>query len=173
MSVAIQDKSKSVADVMSANVRAYVAIQSAYEQCAAEIRAAIDEMLEIMKSPEATADEQERAVLTVVEALFPSLAVDFLGMCEEARQSEQAVAYRDAMRAEEESFAKNVQRVMAERSMTQDELARLAGVGQSAISNMLSRNSRPQQRTVIKIAGALGVEPSTLWPGIGDDNELD
>jgi lambda repressor-like predicted transcriptional regulator len=172
MSTIIQDKSKSAADLMTANVRAYVAIQSAYEQCSPEIREAIDEMLAIMKSPDASPDEKERAVFTIVEALFPNLAVDFLATCEAIHHSPPAVAVRDAMRAEEESFAKNVQEIMKQRDLTQDALARLAGVGQSAISNMLNRHSRPQKRTVVKIAGALGVEPSRLWPGI-ENGELD
>lgn len=172
MSTVIQDRAKTAADLMMANVRAYAAIKSAYDQCTPEIRRAVDEMFEIMNAIEATADEQNRAVLTIVEALFPSLAVDFLNAWEEVRHSASAISIRDAMRAEEESFAHNVQGIMNERGMTQDELARLAGVGQSAISNMLNRKSRPQKRTVIRIAGALGVEPSKLWPGI-ENGELD
>jgi len=48
--------------------------------------------------------------------------------------------------------------------MTQSELGDRIGVGQSAISMMLSRNCRPQKGTVKKIADALEVQPSDLWP---------
>ncbi len=49
--------------------------------------------------------------------------------------------------------------------MSQVELAAAIGVGQPAISMMLSRNCRPQRRTVECIARALEVTPNDLWPG--------
>ena len=45
----------------------------------------------------------------------------------------------------------------------QIDLANASGVGQPAISMMLSRNCRPQKRTVIRIAAALGISPGELW----------
>jgi len=49
--------------------------------------------------------------------------------------------------------------------MTQEALAAKLGVGQPAISNMLNRQCRPQRRTVLRLAQALGISPEELWPG--------
>jgi len=54
---------------------------------------------------------------------------------------------------------------MARRGMTQEALAAKLGVGQPAISNMLNRQCRPQRRTVLRLAQALGISPEELWPG--------
>jgi len=43
-------------------------------------------------------------------------------------------------------------------------LAEKIGVGQPAISMMLQRQCRPQKRTVMRIAEALGVSAEELWP---------
>jgi transcriptional regulator with XRE-family HTH domain len=48
--------------------------------------------------------------------------------------------------------------------MTQAQLADKLGLGQPAISMMLQRNCRPQKRTVVRLADALGVAPEELWP---------
>ena len=53
---------------------------------------------------------------------------------------------------------------MKQRSITQEQLAEAIGVGQPAVSMLLSRTCRPRKRTVERIAVALGVEPSELWP---------
>ena len=172
MSTTVDDKVKSAADLMTLNVRAFIEIKSAYEQCSPEIQAAVDDMIAIVQSENATADEKNGALLTIVEALFPRLAADYLESCEQAERSPQAVEQRAALRAEQEYFSQNIRRIMRERNLTQEALAQLAGVGQSAISNLLNRNLRPQRRTVIRIAGALGVEPRSLWPGI-ENVELD
>ena len=48
--------------------------------------------------------------------------------------------------------------------MTQAQLAGVVGIGQPAISMMLKRQCRPQQRTVQRLAEALGVAAEKLWP---------
>ena len=37
---------------------------------------------------------------------------------------------------------------------------------QSAISKMLSRNARPHRKTILKLAQALNVQPTDLWPNM-------
>lgn len=69
------------------------------------------------------------------------------------------------MEQEESVFAERLSRLMAEKQMTQAELARRIGVGQSAVSMLLSRKCRPQPRTLGKLAEALGVTVSEIWPG--------
>jgi transcriptional regulator with XRE-family HTH domain len=53
---------------------------------------------------------------------------------------------------------------MKKHGMTQAELAEKTDVNQPAIANMLSRECRPQRRTIAKLAAAFGVEPEELWP---------
>ena len=68
------------------------------------------------------------------------------------------------MDRQEEHFADRVLALMRERDMTQAQLANACEIGQPAVSNLLSRRSRPQRRTVEKIARALGVATSEIWP---------
>ncbi len=53
---------------------------------------------------------------------------------------------------------------MNEKNITQEELAERIGCTQSAISKMLSRNARPHRKTIFKLAQALGIAPTDLWP---------
>ncbi|MGA7500029.1 MAG: helix-turn-helix domain-containing protein, partial [Isosphaeraceae bacterium] len=77
------------------------------------------------------------------------------------------------MDLEEETFANSLVGHMKAKGISQVELAAAIGVGQPAISMMLSRDCRPQRRTVEKLARALGVPPNDLWPGFGSpDNAL-
>lgn len=69
------------------------------------------------------------------------------------------------MEQAEAAFAATLTRLMAERQLTQAQLAERVGVGQSAISMLLKRRCRPQRRTLGKLAEALGVSVEELWPG--------
>jgi DNA-binding XRE family transcriptional regulator len=72
---------------------------------------------------------------------------------------------RSRMEQAEEAFAGTLARLMAERQLTQAQLAERIGVGQSAISMLLKRRCRPQRRTLGRLAEALGVPVDELWPG--------
>jgi DNA-binding XRE family transcriptional regulator len=122
-------------------------------------------MLAVIRDPSSDEDERNMAVTTILEAVFPSFAADVLRADEEERASPEALAVEAALNREEESFATNLKRVMQEQGVTQEELARAAGISQPAISQMLNRQSRPQMRTVRKLAEALQVAPDVLWPG--------
>jgi transcriptional regulator with XRE-family HTH domain len=71
----------------------------------------------------------------------------------------------EEMDREEETFAARLRARMDERGFTQESLALKLGIGQPAISNMLNRQCRPQRRTVLRLAEALGVPAAELWPG--------
>ncbi len=107
---------------------------------------------------------------TLADALFPNLYKGKLGMdlaeSEEdaTRETPELQEVVDEMDREEATFAKRLKETMSKRDLTQQKLAELVGVGQPAISNMLNRECRPQQRTVEKIAEALGVPVAELWP---------
>jgi transcriptional regulator with XRE-family HTH domain len=65
----------------------------------------------------------------------------------------------------EAAFAATLARLMADRQLTQVQLAERISVGQSAISMLLKRRCRPQRRTLGKLAEALGAPVEELWPG--------
>jgi DNA-binding Xre family transcriptional regulator len=107
------------------------------------------------------AEEEVLAVLS--KAGGPSAGVRPLSQDE--RLSAEQRELRRRMDGEEVEFVERLSRLMAERKVTQAELARRIGVGQSAVSMLLSRKCRPQPRTLGKIAEALGVGVEDLWPG--------
>ncbi len=127
-----------------------------------EIRDGVASMASIVVDPDASEDEIEAAVNTMKEGLFPSASID-LEAPAELEDGELAVSER--MDSEEGEFAAALRRYMEKKSLTQEELADAIGVGQPAISMMLSRSCRPQRRTVEKLARALEIAPSDLWSG--------
>jgi lambda repressor-like predicted transcriptional regulator len=167
--MAIAERTNPAAELLTQNVRIFLEVRSAYDECDPEIKAVIDEMVEICSSQSATEEEKQRAVATIVEGLFPSLAVDFLNSCEAVRKSAGAKASSEKMAEEENVFAERVQARMDELKINQEELARRIGVGQSAISNMLNRECRPQKRTIRKISQALDISPDQIWPGFDQE----
>jgi predicted XRE-type DNA-binding protein len=148
------------------NVRIYLQIRSAYDQCDDDIKEVIDEMVGIASSESATDDERESATVTIVEALFPDLAVDILESCERVRKSPNNKLRSLEMAEEERVFAERVQSRMEQLQMTQEKLAEAIGISQPAVSNLLNRQCRPQRRTVLRIANAMEIDPEELWPGI-------
>ena len=146
------------------NVQAYVEVQNAYLECSAEIREVVDDMVAIFRDQETDNGERSRALATIVEALFPSLAADLLVLEKSRRQSPAGEAVEKEMDRQEAAFAERLQVLMKAKGLTQSQLAQLTGVGQPAISNMLNRCARPQERTIAKYAKSLGVSTSELWP---------
>ncbi len=142
----------------------------AFVECSDTVQGVICEMFEIINDPETDDDDKKMASRTLVEALFPksfngSLGADLVELENEHRTNgEGGSKIISEMDAEEQTFASKVTTLMEQRGMTQTQLAEAIGVGQSAISMMLSRQARPQRRTVTKIAEALGVEVEELWP---------
>lgn len=138
----------------------------AYLACSDELQAQAKEMIAIYTGSD---DEQEREVAlhTLWEILFPErddcgVALEHLDECDPAGQADLHRIRRE-LDAEEELFAAKLEARMRDAGLTQADLAKRAGVGQPAISMMLKRKCRPQRRTVVKLAEALGVSPADLW----------
>jgi lambda repressor-like predicted transcriptional regulator len=150
--------------------RMFAQVFQAYVECTEEIQRLVRDMVEIVNDPSATEDEKHMACSTIAEALFPSRHGGQLGVdLEEAERldAEHSREVKDvhaSMDRQEEHFADRVLSLMRERDMTQAQLANACEIGQPAVSNLLSRRSRPQRRTVEKIAKALGVPSSEIWP---------
>jgi plasmid maintenance system antidote protein VapI len=142
----------------------------AYLECSDHVRAGIREMLDILNDPETDEDDRDMTLFTLADALFPNPHNGKLGM--DLEESERlGASYSEEMRhvvaemdKDEATFAQRLEMVMAEKGVTQTTLAENLGIGQSAISNMLHRQCRPQRRTVIRLAEALDVCPEDLWP---------
>jgi lambda repressor-like predicted transcriptional regulator len=156
----------SATSLLVENVRIYLQVKSAFDQCDEEIQSVVTDMIDIVRDEEATADERQRAMYTIIEALFPSLAFDFLSNCDKVRFSKEAKEQWEEMAEQEASFSERLASLMKKKDITQEQLGKLIGVGQSAIANLLNRNCRPQRKTVARIAEAMGVPPQELWPNI-------
>lgn len=147
----------------------FAQVFQAYLECSNEVQAAITEMAGIVNDPRATREEVESAVSTMAEALFPSchngkLGVD-LEYCDEASNALGTEA--DILRSldeQETAFGDRVNALLNAKRMTQGDLAAALGIGQPAVSMMLSRGCRPQRRTVERIAAALDVRAEEIWP---------
>lgn len=143
----------------------------AYLECSNEIQDGIREMIAVMMDPSADRDDVAMAIHTLADALCPHLHEGRLGVDLEQSETmgaQQSEAMRQALEeldTEEAVFADRLSAIMAERGINQTKLAEMTGVGQPAISNMLVRHCRPQRRTVLRFANALGISPSELWPG--------
>jgi lambda repressor-like predicted transcriptional regulator len=148
----------------------FAQVFQAYMECTDEIQEVIRDMAVIVNDPEATENERSMACSTIAEALYPSRYQGRLGVdLEEAElldagDSKEFKEICDSMDEQESCFADRVQAILEIRGMSQAALAEACQIGQSAISNLLSRRSRPQRRTVEKIAKALDVCPDEIWP---------
>jgi len=151
-------------DVLALDVTRFAMLFHAFNACSPEVQTIIKEMGEIIVDESVPVDEKVHAVDVVVEALFPALTAEIREGDNGFMNSPQAEEARADLDKEEETFANRLRDLMDSKGMTQDALAKATGVGQSAISNMLKRCCRPQQRTIARLAAALGAEPSDLWP---------
>lgn len=144
----------------------------AYVECSDDAQATVREMFSIISDEQSDASEKEMATSTVLEALFSTSLNGQLGAdLEELEEHHKGTCKTSAdviseMDAQEDRFANRVEYHMKEKGMTQEALAKAIGVGQPAVSMLLSRTARPQRRTVEKIAAALQVDPSEIWPPI-------
>lgn len=151
-------------EVLGIDATRFAVLLSAYKECTSEVQSIVDEMAAIVASDDTDADEKQHALDVLVEALFPSFSVDVCEYDATKNASTEARAARSAIEEEEAAFSEKVQSLMKSRGLTQAELAAKTGVGQPAISNILNRRSRPQRRTIVRLADALGVDPAELWP---------
>ncbi len=109
-------------------------------------------------------DRAERTLATLLRSVPEQCEAGHLVGREQRLTSEQR-ELRARMEQAEAAFTATLTRLMAERQLTQADLARRIGVGQSAIAMLLKRRCRPQRRTLGKLAEALNVAVDELWPG--------
>jgi len=64
------------ARLIEGNVRIFLEIKNAYDECTPEIQQVIDNMSAIVNSEDADENQRSRAMHTIIEALFPALSVN-------------------------------------------------------------------------------------------------
>jgi lambda repressor-like predicted transcriptional regulator len=141
----------------------------AYLESSDQVRSVIGSMSQIYNDPSADPEVRESALDTLIDALFPKchngdLGIDLEDVKTRPMDGTDIEAVQIDLANEEATFATQLASLMESNGINQSDLAKATGVQQSAISMMLSRNCRPQRRTVEKLAKALGVEPCVLWP---------
>lgn len=147
----------------------------ALQECSAELRAEAIGLFEDLQSGELDAYQTQATLALLAEILFPyadAVGLPGLDLKEmeglAPSQNSEAAGVLEEMDRAEATFADNLQRLMAERQLTQHQLAEKVGLGQPAISMMLNRTCRPQKKTIRRFAEALGVGPAALWPAFED-----
>lgn len=139
----------------------------AYLACGTEDQAVIRQLTKVINNP-ATTESRRRAALAAISLLlFPRhpaglRAIDLDEY--DAALSATAPQVAERLDREEACFAERLMNLLKDKSVSQAELARRIGVSESAVSMMLARRCRPQRRTLTRIAKALKVPLSELWP---------
>jgi DNA-binding XRE family transcriptional regulator len=142
-------------------------ILQAFFQLDAGTQQQVQEQVKRLSDPQTSEAERDRAERALAAVLRSGGGKHQAGrvMSRDERLSPAHRELRAQMEQAEAAFAATLARLMAERQLTQAQLAQRIGVGQSAISMLLKRRCRPQRRTLGKLAEALGVTVEELWPG--------
>jgi transcriptional regulator with XRE-family HTH domain len=149
-----------------------------YMECSDEVQSVVRSMFAVLEYEHSTGEDRKRAISTIADALFlnpenghGSYGMDLTRIERESANGHPVEARRpiianrlDQLDAQEVSFADRLSKLLIEKNITQEELAERIGCTQSAISKMLTRNARPRRKTIFKMAEALKVEPTDLWP---------
>ena len=153
--------------------RMFAQVFQAYMECSEELQEVIRDMASIVNDPEATNEEQAMACSTIAEALFPWRCNGLLGVNLEEEERVVSVHHEEAkkvylaMDKQEAHFGARVQELMAERDQPGRTGPGLRNRTAGGLQPPVARQS-PPRRTVEKIATALGVPPTEIWPEFGD-----
>jgi transcriptional regulator with XRE-family HTH domain len=151
-----------------------------YMECSDEVQSVVRSMFAVIESEHTTDEDRHRAFATIADAfhLRPedghgSYGLDFRKSQTDIETKhphpawQPIIADRHAqMDFQEAAFADRVKAILQQKNITQEELAERIDCTQSAVSKMLARKSRPQRKTILKMATALNVEPTLLWPDL-------
>jgi len=174
------DKSEHEKEIRMVAPLLLIALQQPYRpfirallECNDELQQHAIKLLKTITNGEIDEEDRFAATAVLADVLFPNPADDgFIGIdlkeCESqgANFSPETRDVLAEMDAEERTFAEQLTLLMEAKGLTQEALASKLNIGQPAISMMLTRDCRPQRKTVFRLAEALGVNPDDLWPGI-------
>jgi lambda repressor-like predicted transcriptional regulator len=161
----------SAATLQASALQAATPIILALAECDEELREEAIELFKQLANGDLDREQSFATTALLAEILFPnSDPQGFPGLdLVEAEASARAEFPEtndtlDKMDQEESFFAQRLRELMEAKGWTQAQLADKVGIGQPAISMMLNRACRPQQKTVLRFAQAFGVPPEDLWP---------
>lgn len=151
-----------------------------YLECSDGVQSVVRSMFAVIESEHTTDEDRHRALSTIADALnlrpedgHGSYGLDFRKSQTEIESKHPGPAWRPIiadrhaqMDSQEATFADRVKAILQQKNITQEELAERIDCTQSAVSKMLARKSRPQRKTILKMATALNVEPTLLWPDL-------
>ena len=151
-----------------------------YLECSDEVQSVVRSMFAVLDHEDTTEEDRQRALSTIADALHlkpleghGNYGIDLAvagrdaanGHPDQARRP--VIAERlNQLDSQEATFSDRLRRILDEKNITQEELAERTGCTQSAISKMLTRNARPQRKTIVKMSTALNVAPTDLWPDL-------
>jgi transcriptional regulator with XRE-family HTH domain len=153
---------------------------TALAECSEEVQRVVAQAVDVIKNPHTTPHERKRALATIADAL--SLNPDDDGeygqdlVASEAKAAAQypSLAHEvQKMDSQQAAFARRLRDLIEAKRISQVELAERVGCSQPAISQMLNRNCRPRKMTILKLAEALNVQATDLWPDIDVADMLD
>ena len=152
----------------------------ALAECSDEVQDVVFQMVSVVENPRATPLERHHALATIAHALLsnPDDGSEFAQDLVAPGASSAAGHTRLGREAQETdcqqaAFADRLRELMTVKCVTQEELSSRIGCSQPAISQMLNRKSRPQKKTILKLAEALQVQPQELWPDLEVAEMLD
>jgi transcriptional regulator with XRE-family HTH domain len=151
----------------------------ALARCTEQVRGTLMDLIAVADSADSTEEDKASAQATIRETLQnyghrEACRVSPRGLEAGAvGQSPDADQISQQMDSQEQQFAERLRELMKAKGLTQIELARRSDCTQPAISQMLSRECRPQKRTILKLADALEVAPTDLWPDLEVADILD
>lgn len=151
-----------------------------YLECSDEVQSVVRSMFAVLEHDQTTEDDRQRAINTIADALFLKpfeghgrYGMDLSTIERESAEKHEQVERRpvvssrlDQLDSQEATFAERLRQILEEKNLTQAKLAERTGCTQSAVSRMLSRNARPQRKTIFKMAQALNIEATELWPNL-------
>ena len=151
-----------------------------YLGCSDEVQSVVRSMFAVLESQDVTEVDRKRAINTIADSLFlnPIDGHGSYGYDLERVERDAADSHPDSRRrpvigkrldqldSQEAAFAQRLRETLKQKNIKQEELAKRLGCSQSAISKMLNRQSRPQRNTILKMATALDVSPTDLWPDL-------
>lgn len=149
-----------------------------FMQCSDKVQSVVRSMFAVLEYEHSTPEDKQRALSTIIEALslnpetgHVTYDIDRPRHENDCAKGQPAESHRHFISnslgqpdTHQASFAVRLSQLLIEKNITQEELADRIGCTQSAISKMLTRNARPRRTTILKMADALKVEPTELWP---------
>lgn len=148
-----------------------------FMECSDEVQSVVRSMFAVLEYAHSTNEDKQRAFSTIAEALLKpedrrvsyrkhlTRAKPDSATTQPSEQRQTTIPNRLAPPVTQDaSFADRLTRLLIEKNITQEELADRIECTQSAISKMLTRNARPRRATLLKLADALRVDPTQLWP---------